>query len=159
MNTSRSRSSPTSSSSAAIEVGLGLVAARVEFVAQLDVFPLDAFVTAEVVERAVLGDRHQPRAGIARHAFGRPLFERGDQRVMREILGQADVADDADETGDQARRFDAPDRVDGALDVGGRRSSQHSIRPSSSPGAQAVRVLSAAGIRSSERRKQKRSPP
>ncbi len=71
-----------------------------------------------MVERVVLGDLHQPRAGIARHAFGRPLFERRDQRVVREILGQADVADHADESGDQARRFDAPDRVDGALDVG-----------------------------------------
>jgi hypothetical protein len=82
------------------------------------VFLLDAFVTPEVVERAVFGHLHQPRAGIARHAFGRPLLERGDQRVVREILGEADVTDHADETGDQAGRFDAPDRVDSALDVG-----------------------------------------
>ncbi len=112
------------------EVGLDLVAARVEFGAQLDVFLLDAFVAAEVVEGAVFGDLHQPRAGVARHAFGRPLFERRDQRVVREILGEADVADHADESGDQAGRFDAPDRVDGALDVGaGAASSQSPIMP------------------------------
>ena len=61
---------------------------------------------------------HAP--GIARHAVLRPLLERGDERVVREILGDADIAHDARETGDEPRRLDPPDRVDGAMRVGSR---------------------------------------
>ena len=53
-----------------------------------------------------------------------PLLERGDERVLREVLGEADVAHDAREAGDEPRRLDPPDRVDGAMGVG----SGHSYR-------------------------------
>ena len=52
-------------------------------------------VAAHRVDRAALGRGHQPRARIVGHARRRPLLERGDERVLREILGEADVADDA----------------------------------------------------------------
>ena len=58
--------------------------------------------------------------GIVRDARLGPLFERGDQSVLREILGEADVAHDPREAGDEPGRLDPPDRVDGAMGVGSR---------------------------------------
>src|SRR5581483_1330415 len=51
-------------------------------------------------------------------ARGGPGFERGEKRVLRQLLGQADVAREAREAGDDPGRLDAPDRVDGAMGVG-----------------------------------------
>ena len=45
----------------------------------------------------------------------RPLLERRDQRVLRQLLGHADVAHDARQAGDEPRRLDAPDRLDRAV--------------------------------------------
>ena len=58
--------------------------------------------------------------GLSRDARLRPLLERGDERVLRELLGQADVAHDPREAGDEPRRLDSPDRVDRAVRVGSR---------------------------------------
>ena len=54
------------------------------------------------------------------HAFARPLLERGDERVLRELFGDADVPHHPRQAGDDPRRFDAPDGVDGTVGVGGR---------------------------------------
>ena len=51
-----------------------------------------ALVAAQPVERAVLRGGHQPRPGLVGHAVARPVLQRGDQRVLRQLLGQADVA-------------------------------------------------------------------
>ena len=117
VNISRSRSSPTSSSSAASRSGDRALLLRLELVADLLVLAFEHRVAAEAVDRAVLCGRHQPRARIVGHARQRPLFERGDQRVLREILGEADVADDARQPRDDLRRFDAPDGVDRSAHV------------------------------------------
>ena len=58
--------------------------------------------------------------GLSGTPVARPLLERGDQRVLRELLGEADVAHDAREPGDEPRRLDPPDRVDRAMGIGGR---------------------------------------
>ena len=55
----------------------------------------------------------------------RPLLERGDQRVLRQLFGEADVAHHAGEAGDELRLLDPPDRVDGAVDVGRRCIGSH----------------------------------
>src|SRR5271156_3533271 len=57
------------------------------------------------------------RAGIRWDARRGPLFERGDQRVLSEIFGGADVARDAREADDQAWRFDTPHGVDRGVNV------------------------------------------
>lgn len=68
--------------------------------------------SAEAVDRATLGDRHEPSARQARHPFTRPALERRDQRVSREIFGAADVVRHAREAGDEAWKLDAPRRLD-----------------------------------------------
>ena len=67
------------------------------------------------VDRAVLGGGHEPGARVVRDARLRPRLQRGDQRVLREVLGEADVADDAGQARDQPGGLDPPDRVDRAL--------------------------------------------
>jgi len=75
------------------------------------------------VDGPVLRGRHQPRAGIIGHAGVRPLFKGDDQRVLREFLGQADVADKPGEPRDQPGRLDPPDRFHRAMGwIGGRHS-------------------------------------
>ena len=43
----------------------------------------------EVVDAAALGGRHQPGDRIVRDARHRPLLQRGDERVLRQVLGEA----------------------------------------------------------------------
>ena len=91
--------------------------------AELFVLAIEQRVATHGVDRAMLGGGHQPGARIIRHARLRPLLERRDECVLREILGETDVAHDARQTGDQLRRFDSPDCVDRAVCVGGRHAS------------------------------------
>jgi hypothetical protein len=127
VKTSRSRSSPMGSSSAS--TALRLVRALVlEFAREFLVLALQQLAAAQPVDGAVLGGGHQPRARIVRHAGLGPAFERGDQRVLGEFLGQADVAHHARQPGDEPGRFDAPDRFDGAMDVGRRHGERSDHR-------------------------------
>ena len=104
-------------------------APRLELVAQLLVLAIEPRLPPQQIDGAVLGRGHQPGAGIVGDAGPGPLLEGRDERVVCEVLGSADVADDAGESGDDPRRFDAPDGIDGAMGVGGRhdrRSHHHS---------------------------------
>ena len=98
-------------------VGLGLLGAAVQLVRQHLVLAVEHLVAPEAVDGAMLGRGHEPRGGVGRHAGLRPLLERGDEGVLREVLRQSDVAHEPREAGDQLRRFDPPDRVDGAMSV------------------------------------------
>ena len=53
--------------------------------------------------------------GLSGTPVARPLLQRGDERVLRELLGEPDVAHHPRQAGDQARGLDPPDRLDGAL--------------------------------------------
>ncbi len=44
----------------------------------------------------------------------RPLLQRHDQRILRQLLRQPNVAQHARQAGDELRRFHAPDRIDRA---------------------------------------------
>ena len=90
----------------------------VELAADLLVLVAGQRRVAHLIDRAPLADGHQPRAGISRNAGLGPPFQRGDERVVREILGGADVAGDPREPGDQPGGFNSPDGVDGAVDRG-----------------------------------------
>jgi len=65
----------------------------------------------------MFGGGHEPSAGIVGDSGLRPAFKSGDECVLSEVFGEADVADDAGEGGDEAGGLDAPDGVDGAMDV------------------------------------------
>ena len=130
MNTRRRRSSPTSSSSAASRSGAASLLLGLELVAELLVLALEQLVPAQQVDRAMLRGGHEPGARVVRDARLRPLLERGDERVLRELLGQADVAHDPREAGDEPGRLDPPDRVDRAMGIGSRHGyrSEHPQR-------------------------------
>ncbi len=71
-----------------------------DIASDLFVLALERFAAPDQVDRAVLGSPHEPGARPLRHACGGPLLERGDQGVLRELLGRPDVADDTSQPGD-----------------------------------------------------------
>jgi hypothetical protein len=67
------------------------------------------------VDRLALGGGGQPAARVRRDALDRPRLQRGHERVLREILGDADVAHEPCDGRDHARGLDSPDRVEARL--------------------------------------------
>ena len=99
------------------EVGKGALLLFLQFAGELFMFALEPRVAAKDVDGAMLGRGHEPCAGVVRNAGFRPLLKCGDQRILRELFGDADIAHDASEAGDDARRLHAPYGVDGAIDL------------------------------------------
>ncbi len=56
---------------------------------------------AEPVDRPVAGGRRDPRAGVVRDAPLGPDLQGGDERVLDRLLGEVEVAEDADERRDR----------------------------------------------------------
>ena len=79
---------------AVVLIALALAAAWYAFSASKD--------GAAGADGAAAGGRHQPGARIVRHAHLRPSLQGRDQRLLRQLLRQAHVADLAGEGGDQA---------------------------------------------------------
>ena len=77
-----------------VEFRHGLSCCGLEFAAELLVLALEQFVSAQAVDGAMFCGRHEPGARFVRHARLRPLFERGNESILRQFLGQADVAHD-----------------------------------------------------------------
>jgi hypothetical protein len=86
-----------------------------ELAAEFLVLLVDSLVAAKVIDRTMLSRGHEPGPGIAGYARLGPLFEGGDQRILRKFLGDANVAYDTREAADEPGRFDPPD---GAMGVG-----------------------------------------
>src|SRR6266702_4568255 len=97
---------------------------------ELLVLALEELGAAEVIERAVLRCRHEPGARVVRNARPRPGLERGEESVLRELLGEADVAHPTRECGDHFGRLDPPDGVDRAV-RGGCGHGDRSFAPAS----------------------------
>src|SRR5713226_494293 len=91
------------------------------------VLALEPRVSAEVIDGTMLGSGHKPGAWIVWDARLRPLLESSDESILCEILGSTDVAHDPRETGNEPRRLDSPDCVDGAMCIGGRHATDHTI--------------------------------
>ena len=85
---------------------------RLEFLAERLVLGGEHAPAPQVIERAVAGGAHQPGARVVRHPRARPVLQRAHQRILRELLGQADIAHQARQAGDQPGRLDAPYRLD-----------------------------------------------
>ncbi len=109
------------------------------FLTELFVLLLGELLAAHEIDRAVLGRRHEPGAGFFGDARHGPLFERQKERVLSELLGEADVAHDPREPGDELWRFDSEER--------GRRSMYVGSHDSLSRGDPRIRSI---GFRSSE---------
>src|SRR2546429_2499564 len=101
-----------------VEIGHSHLLLGLQLATKLRVLALEPFVSAERVDRTVLRGGHEPSARVVRDARFRPLLERGDQSVLRELLGETDIAHDPRETGDDLGRLHPPDRIDGAMCVG-----------------------------------------
>ena len=102
----------------------------VELARQLVVLAIEPGPAAQQIDGPVLGRLHQPRARVARHAGRRPLLEGRDERVVRQVLGRADIAHQAHQAGNQLRRLEAPHRLDGGVGVGA-----HAVGPDPAAGA------------------------
>ena len=74
-----------------IRIGHGLLLLR--HIARDDVVLLGQHAAAaQMIERPAFGDRHQPGAGLFRKARRGPMFERGHQGFLRQILSERHVA-------------------------------------------------------------------
>src|SRR5205807_9785486 len=81
-------------------------------------------MSAKLVDGAMFRGGHEPGTGILGNARLWPLLKRGNEGVLGQFLGDADVAYDARESGDHARRLDPPHRLDGTMCI----SSRHCYR-------------------------------
>ena len=70
------------------------------------------------VDRAPLGDRHEPGSRIVRDAAARPRGEGFDERLLSEILGPCEVAGVPSQRRDDARGLVAPHGFDRTARVG-----------------------------------------
>src|SRR3989441_496878 len=103
-----------------VEIRRRQLALRLDLATELLVLALDELASAQQVDRTVLRGGHEPGARLVRDARLRPALERGDERLLREVLGDPDVAHDPRQTGDEPGRLDPPDRVDRAPRIGSR---------------------------------------
>src|SRR2546426_7200119 len=109
---------------------------RTKLATKLSVLALEQSISAEVINRPMFRRGHQPGARVIGDAQLRPLFERGDQSVLCEIFGQSDIAHDPRQSGDESRRLDPPDCVDGAMYVSIHCHPSHHLQcPRASPDA------------------------
>ena len=104
---SRRRSSSTSSpshaagSSTAASISLGQRGQR----------GVEAGPAAQRVDRLEAAGGDQPGPRVGRHAVARPLLDRRGEGVVQRLLGEVEVAEQADERGEHAARFGAVDGV------------------------------------------------
>jgi hypothetical protein len=69
-------------------------------------------LAADPVERAISRGRDDPCSRIARCAFTRPALDSRCEGVLYRILGELEVAEDADEDGDRTSPLLAEDGAD-----------------------------------------------
>jgi len=60
---------------------------------------------AQPIDGLAAGGREEPRPGAVRHAAGGPRPERGDGGFLEGILGEVEVAEDADQGGEDLSRL------------------------------------------------------
>jgi len=99
-----------------VDVVGGELVGAFELIAELLVFPVEELVAPEEVDGAIFGGGHEPSCWIVGDSGLGPALEGGNQGVLGEVFGEADVADYAGEGGDELCRLDTPDGIDGTLD-------------------------------------------
>ena len=102
-------------------------------------------VAADTVDRAVARGRDQPRPRVRRRAIGRPASRRERERLLDGILGEVEVAEEADQEGEDARPLLAVEALELAQrSTTGRTSTEPPIRAAGTRAA-----ISSAASRSS----------
>jgi hypothetical protein len=105
-----------------VNIGNDGALAGIQIAAHIGVLAIEHPVAAEVIDGPMLGGSHEPGARIVRDTRLWPLFEGGNQSVLREFFGHPDITHDTREAGDEARGFDPPDGVNCTVSVGSRHS-------------------------------------
>jgi len=67
----------------------------------------------QLVDRLEAARRDQPRARIAGHALGRPALHRRREGFLQRLLGEIEIAEQADQRREDPARLGAVDRLDG----------------------------------------------
>jgi hypothetical protein len=70
----------------------------------------EAALAAQPVDRAVAGRGQDPRGGAGGHAGRRPALRRHRECVLHRLLGEVEIAEEADEGGDRPSRL-APEQA------------------------------------------------
>ena len=85
----------------------------------------EAPTAAEPIDRAIARRRRDPGGRVVRDAPFRPALERGDERLLDDLLGEVEVAEDADERRDRPPLLFAEQAVDDLVGgaVGGDQSA------------------------------------
>jgi len=73
---------------------------------------------AQTVDRAIARGRRDPRPGVRRYATVGPDLERSDEGVLDRLLGEVEVAEDADQRRDRPSLLLAEEAVDEVLSGG-----------------------------------------
>ena len=98
----------------AVEIGRSHLS-DLKFAAQFLMLAIEQGIAAEEIDGAAFGGGGEPCAGFFGDSGSRPLFQGGEKGFLREVFGEADVACEAGEAGDDAGGLDAPDSFDGAV--------------------------------------------
>ena len=137
-----------------LEVRRGLLQCQ-QLAADLFILPSRAFPVTEMVDGAMLGGGHKPGSGVGGDSRRRPLFQGSQQRFLGEVLGETHVANNARESRDDFGGLHSPDRINGAMAIGSRHTTDHimpgaapAIAPTVWPAARASALLARALRRS-----------
>jgi hypothetical protein len=69
-------------------------------------------VAADAIDRAVASRRHEPGARVGRRPLSRPPFGGNGERLLGGLLGDVEVAEEADQAGEDAAPLVAEDLVE-----------------------------------------------
>src|SRR5215207_1067575 len=75
-------------------------------------------LAADAVDRAIPRGGNDPRGRVARRPVARPALECGRERVLHRVLGELEVAEDADQNRDGASPFLAEEGLDAHSAIG-----------------------------------------
>ena len=78
---------------------------------------LEAARPSEPIDRPVASSGRDPGARVVGHTMTRPALEGDDERLLDRLLGEVEVAEDADERRDRPARFLAEQAVDDSVGV------------------------------------------
>ncbi len=104
--------------------------------AQLRVLDGERAVAAEAVDGLAFADRGKPGTGAAGRTFRGPLAQRVDERVLGQLLRQADVTGERGQHGDDPGEFHSEDGLDRGGRIGGRHATDSTT--GSAPGRRAA---------------------